>query len=81
MSRETEAILAKWRELERAVAAIDDPALRTALEGRVLEVRREYQAAVQAVTDETHLFGIPQRAPDLAARDPAPRSANEPGLS
>jgi hypothetical protein len=48
MSRETDAILATWRDLERAADAIEDPDLRSGLDRRIREVQAEYQAAVQA---------------------------------
>jgi phage shock protein A len=66
MSRETEAILAKWRELERAVEAIDDPELREGLEQRIREVRAEYQTAMRSVIDQTEPFDLSRRTPDLA---------------
>ena len=62
MSRETEAILARWRELERAVAEVEDPRLRAELEHLIEVVRGEYQRVVRiAAGEEAEDGGMPSR--------------------
>ena len=66
MTREAEAILAKWRELERAAELVDDPELRSGLERRIRELRGDYQAAVRTVLDEHRPVDAPRPRSDRA---------------